>query len=208
MRLVDGEPANVKVTTADDFRLGRPGGVMRIGTGYDLHRLVPGRRLVLAGVEVPFELGLDGHSDADIVCHAVTDAVLGAAAAGDIGRLFPDSDPAWKDADSLALLRQAVAQVAAAGYAVGNVDVTVVAQRPKLLPHLEAMRANLAGALAVDASCVSASRARPTRASTAWAAASRWPATPWRCCCPLVGSRAHPFVRGSGNRWLLALPSR
>ena len=155
VRLVDGEPANVKVTTADDFRLGRPGGVMRIGTGYDLHRLVPGRRLVLAGVEVPFELGLDGHSDADIVCHAVTDAVLGAAAAGDIGRLFPDSDPAWKDADSLALLRQAVAQVAGAGYAVGNVDVTVVAQRPKLLPHLEAMRANLAAALAVDASCVS-----------------------------------------------------
>ena len=155
VRLVDGEPSNVKVTTADDFRLVRPGGVMRIGTGYDLHRLVPGRRLILAGVAVPFELGLDGHSDADIVCHAVTDAVLGAAAAGDIGRLFPDSDPAWKDADSLALLRQAVAQVTAAGYAVGNVDVTVVAQRPRLLPHLEAMRANLAGALAVDASCVS-----------------------------------------------------
>ena len=145
VRLVDGEPANVKVTTADDFRLGRPGGVMRIGTGYDLHRLVPGRRLVLAGVEVPFELGLDGHSDADIVCHAVTDAVLGAAAAGDIGRLFPDSDPAWKDADSLGPAPPGGgAALRAAGYAVGNVDVTVVAQRPKLLPHLEAMRANLA----------------------------------------------------------------
>jgi 2-C-methyl-D-erythritol 4-phosphate cytidylyltransferase/2-C-methyl-D-erythritol 2,4-cyclodiphosphate synthase len=154
VRVVEGEPTNVKITTADDFHSGA-GALTRIGTGYDLHRLVPGRRLVLAGVEVPFDLGLDGHSDADIVCHAVTDAVLGAAAAGDIGRLFPDTDPAWKDADSLALLRQAVAAVAAAGHRVGNVDVTVVAQRPKLLPHLEAMRANLAAALGVDAGCVS-----------------------------------------------------
>ena len=104
---------------------------------------------------MPFDPGLDGHSDADIVCHAVTDAVLGAAALGDIGRLFPDTDAAWKDADSLALLREAVARVHAAGYRVGNVDVTVIAQRPKLLPHLEAMRANLAAALGVEVASVS-----------------------------------------------------
>jgi len=153
VRLVDGETGNVKITTADDLQAAEAGGagpLPRIGTGYDLHRLVPGRRLVLAGVTVPFDLGLDGHSDADIVCHAVTDAVLGAAAAGDIGRLFPDTDPRWKDADSLALLRAAVAQVHAAGLRVGNVDVTVIAQRPKLLPHLGAMRANLAAALQVE----------------------------------------------------------
>src|SRR5688572_9218814 len=152
VHIVEGDPANIKITTPEDlararaaaFRnKGAPSALMRIGIGYDLHTLVEGRPLILAGVRIPFELGLSGHSDADIVCHAVTDAILGAAAAGDIGRLFPDSDPAWKDADSLALLRQAVAQVAAAGYAVGNIDVTVVAQRPKLLPHLEAMRANL-----------------------------------------------------------------
>jgi 2-C-methyl-D-erythritol 2,4-cyclodiphosphate synthase len=106
-------------------------------------------------VVVPFELGLDGHSDADIVCHAVTDAVLGAAALGDIGRLFPDTDAAWKDADSLTLLRGAVARVHAAGYRVGNVDVTVIAQRPKLLPHVGGMRASLAAALAVGDEAVS-----------------------------------------------------
>jgi 2-C-methyl-D-erythritol 2,4-cyclodiphosphate synthase len=128
---------------------------VRIGTGYDLHRLVPGRPLILGGVRVPFDLGLDGHSDADIVCHAVTDALLGAAAAGDIGRLFPDTEPAWQGADSLALLRGAMDAVRAAGYRVGNVDVTVIAQRPKLLPHVEAMRRNLAGALGVGVGAVS-----------------------------------------------------
>ena len=155
VRLVEGESANVKITTADDLRAGSGASLPRIGIGYDLHRLVAGRRLVLAGVTVPFDLGLDGHSDADIVCHAVTDAVLGAAAAGDIGRLFPDTDPQWKDADSLALLRAAVARVHATGRRVGNVDVTVIAQQPKLLPYLEAMRANLATALGVDAGQVS-----------------------------------------------------
>ena len=129
--------------------------MIRIGTGYDLHRLVAGRPLVLAGVRIPFERGLQGHSDADIVCHAVTDAVLGAAAAGDIGRLFPDTDPQWKDADSLALLRGAVARVADLGFRVVNVDVTVIAQRPRLLPHLDAMRANLAEALRVEVGAVS-----------------------------------------------------
>jgi 2-C-methyl-D-erythritol 4-phosphate cytidylyltransferase/2-C-methyl-D-erythritol 2,4-cyclodiphosphate synthase len=156
VQLVEGDVANVKITTAADLRPDHGGGPPpRVGTGYDLHRLVPGRRLVLAGVVVPFELGLDGHSDADIVCHAVTDAVLGAAALGDIGRLFPDTDAAWKDADSLTLLRGAVARVHAAGYRVGNVDVTVIAQRPKLLPHVGGMRASLAAALAVGDEAVS-----------------------------------------------------
>ncbi len=159
VHLVAGDPANVKVTTVEDLQQARAragsGGAMRIGTGYDLHRLVEGRPLILAGVTIPFALGLDGHSDADIVCHAVTDAVLGAAAAGDIGRMFPDTDPEWKGADSVALLRRAMARVAELGYRVVNVDVTVIAQRPRLLPHLEAMRASLAAALGVEAGAVS-----------------------------------------------------
>ena len=129
--------------------------MMRIGNGYDLHRLVAGRPLILAGVTIPFELGLDGHSDADIVCHAVTDAILGAAGAGDIGRMFPDTDPKWKGANSIELLKGAVAKIREAGYAVSNVDVTVIAQKPKLLPYLDAMRGNLAAALGIDAGAVS-----------------------------------------------------
>lgn len=163
VHLVEGEVRNVKITTPDDLAAARgaalhhgvPDGLMRIGHGYDLHRLVAGRPLILAGVTIAFELGLDGHSDADIVCHAVTDAVLGAAGAGDIGRLFPDTDPTWTGAHSLALLEAAMARVREAGYRVSNVDVTVIAQRPKLLPYLEAMRANLAAALGVDAGAVS-----------------------------------------------------
>lgn len=159
VHIVDGDPANVKVTTAEDLVLARArfggAGQTRVGTGYDLHRLVAGRPLILGGVTIPFDLGLDGHSDADIVCHAMTDAVLGAAAAGDIGRLFPDTDLKWKGADSLALLRGAMTHVAALGYRVSNVDVTVIAQKPKLLPHLDQMRANLAAALQVDLSAVS-----------------------------------------------------
>jgi 2-C-methyl-D-erythritol 2,4-cyclodiphosphate synthase len=167
VHLVAGDPGNIKVTTADDLALARqraadrepiaqgPGPILRIGTGYDLHRLAAGRPLILAGVTIPFETGLDGHSDADIVCHAVTDAVLGAAAAGDIGRLFPDTDPAWKGADSIALLRGAMERVSALGFRVVNVDVTVVAQRPKLLPYLDQMRANLAAALGVEAGAIS-----------------------------------------------------
>jgi 2-C-methyl-D-erythritol 4-phosphate cytidylyltransferase / 2-C-methyl-D-erythritol 2,4-cyclodiphosphate synthase len=160
VHVVEGDVRNVKITTAEDLvdakaSAARPPLMMRIGNGYDLHRLVPGRPLILAGVTIPFELGLDGHSDADIVCHAVTDAVLGAAAAGDIGRLFPDTDPQWKGADSIALLKGAVARVHEAGYRVSNIDVTVIAQKPKLLPYLEAMRANLAGALGIEAGAVS-----------------------------------------------------
>lgn len=159
VHVVDGDVRNVKITTPEDLAAAKPvaprSSLMRIGNGYDLHKLVAGRPLILAGVTIPFELGLDGHSDADIVCHAVTDAVLGAAGVGDIGRLFPDTDPNWKGADSIALLKGALARVHEAGYRVSNVDVTVIAQRPKLLPYLEAMRANLAAALGVDAGAVS-----------------------------------------------------
>ncbi|MGE0040104.1 MAG: 2-C-methyl-D-erythritol 4-phosphate cytidylyltransferase [Vicinamibacterales bacterium] len=156
--LVDGERENLKVTTADDlgWARARAGGTgTRVGVGYDLHRLVAGRPLILGGVRIDHEAGLDGHSDADIVCHAVTDAVLGAAALGDIGRLFPDTDARWKGADSVALLRGATDQVRAAGFRVVNVDVTVIAERPKLLPHLERIRGNLAGALDVPVTAVS-----------------------------------------------------
>jgi len=160
VRLVEGEPGNVKITTPADLSAaertvaaGAP--AIRIGQGYDLHRLVPDRPLVLGGVSVPFDLGLMGHSDADVVCHAVTDAVLGAAGLGDIGRHFPDTDARWKGADSVALLAAACAIVREAGYGVVNVDVTVIAERPKLAPHADAMRRNLAGALGCDVAQVS-----------------------------------------------------
>lgn len=160
VHVVEGDAANVKITTPEDLAAAQAASrqtaaPMRIGTGYDLHTLVDGRPLILAGVTIDFAKGLSGHSDADIVCHAVTDAILGAAAAGDIGRMFPDTDAQWKDADSLALLRGAVARVRELGYRVSNVDVTVIAQRPKLLPYLDRMRANLAAALDVEAGAVS-----------------------------------------------------
>ncbi len=117
--------------------------------------MVADRPLILAGVRIPFERGLIGHSDADIVCHAVTDAVLGAAGLGDIGRLFPDTSPQWKDADSIRLLKDAMKVVHANGYRVENVDATVIAEKPKLVPHLDVMRSNLALALAIDIAAVS-----------------------------------------------------
>lgn len=128
---------------------------MRIGYGYDVHRFVEGRKLLLGGVEVPAERGLDGHSDADVLLHAVADALLGAAALGDLGTHFPDTDVRFEDADSLALLRTVRRRVEAAGFRVGNVDATVALERPKLAPHIEAMRANVAEALGVGAACVS-----------------------------------------------------
>lgn len=161
VQLVEGDPRNLKITTADDLAIAerfvrgtadRPSfdvSTIRIGNGYDLHRLVPGRRLVLGGVAIPFDKGLAGHSDADAVCHAVTDAILGAAGAGDIGRHFPDWDPAWKDADSIDLLIRAAGIVTAAGYVVLNVDVVVIAERPKMAPHAEAMRGNVARAIGI-----------------------------------------------------------
>ena len=120
---------------------------MRIGHGYDVHRLVPGRALILGGVKIPYELGLDGHSDADVLLHAVMDALLGAAALGDIGRHFPDTDPAYKGIDSRKLLREVAEKIDAAGYRVENLDVTVIAQRPKLKDHIPAMEENIASDL-------------------------------------------------------------
>jgi len=127
---------------------------MRVGQGFDVHALVPGRRLRIGGVQIAHDLGLLGHSDADVLLHAITDAVLGGAGLGDIGRLFPDTDAAHKDADSLRLLQQAVAQVQAAGWRVVNLDCTVIAQRPKIAPHVPAMQAAIAGALGIAASQV------------------------------------------------------
>jgi len=129
--------------------------VSRIGTGYDLHRLEEGRPLILGGVTVPHTKGLTGHSDADALAHAIIDALLGAAALGNIGQLFPDDDPRYKDADSLGLLEETRTRVNASGYAIVNLDATIVAEKPKLNPHLDAMRANVARCLQVDVSVVS-----------------------------------------------------
>lgn len=126
----------------------------RIGQGLDVHKLVEGRKLILGGVEIPYEKGLLGHSDADALLHAITDAVLGAAGLGDIGRLFPDTDERFKGADSRVLLREAYARVRAAGWEVVNVDATIIAQAPKIAPHAPAMVANLAADLGIDAGCI------------------------------------------------------
>ena len=128
---------------------------MRIGHGYDVHRLVEGRALILGGVRIPFEKGLDGHSDADVLTHAVMDALLGAAAMGDIGKLFPDTDDRYLGADSIALLREVDRRLTEAGYRLGNLDVTVIAQRPKLAPYINQMRQNLAAALRTELQNVS-----------------------------------------------------
>ncbi len=121
----------------------------RIGHGYDVHRFAPGRRLILGGVEIPFDKGLLGHSDADVLTHALMDALLGAAALGDIGRFFPDNDPQYEGADSLMLLRTVCEMLHAAGYRVGNADCTIVAQRPKLMPYLDEMRSKLSAACGI-----------------------------------------------------------
>jgi 2-C-methyl-D-erythritol 4-phosphate cytidylyltransferase/2-C-methyl-D-erythritol 2,4-cyclodiphosphate synthase len=154
VRVVDGSAANVKITTAEDLQVAsrrlaeRESG--RIGVGYDLHRLAAGRRLMIGGVDVPAELGALGHSDADVVCHAITDAILGAASAGDIGEHFPDTDVAWKDASSIDMLRQVVELLRRRGFTVVNVDVVVVLERPKLGPHRRQIAESLAGALGID----------------------------------------------------------
>ena len=127
---------------------------MRIGHGYDVHKLVEGRDLIMGGVKIPFEKGLLGHSDADVLLHAVSDSLLGAAALGDIGKHFPDTDPAYKGADSLKLLGVVGQKVKEAGYKVSNIDVTMIAQRPKLAPHIPQMRENIARVLALDVSQV------------------------------------------------------
>ena len=166
VRIVEGEASNIKVTTEQDLKVShalaaiqdrRSGGpsAIRVGTGYDLHRLEPDKPLIIGGVRIAYDTGLAGHSDADVLCHAVTDALLGAVASGDIGQHFPDTDPRWKNANSIELLERAAAMVREAGYAVSNVDAVVIAERPKLLPHIPQMRANLADALEVDVSAVS-----------------------------------------------------
>lgn len=123
---------------------------MRIGHGYDVHRLVEGRKLILGGVEIPWEKGLDGHSDADVLLHAVMDALLGAAAMGDIGRLFPDTDPQYKGIDSMVLLDRVGAAIKEKSYRISNIDVTVIAQRPKLAPHVPLMRQRIAACLSLE----------------------------------------------------------
>lgn len=154
VRLTPGDYRNIKLTTPEDlavaevFAKGRSG--MRIGYGYDVHRLVEGRRLILGGVEIPHETGLLGHSDADVLVHAIADALLGAAALGDIGHLFPDHDPTYEGADSLVLLSQVCQLLREHGFSIGNVDATVMAQRPKLAPYILQMRRKIAAACAVE----------------------------------------------------------
>ncbi len=129
--------------------------MMRIGHGYDVHKLVEGRKLILGGVEIPHRLGLLGHSDADVLLHAISDAILGALALGDIGKHFPDTDPAYEGADSLMLLRRVMELADREGYALGNLDATILAQQPKLRPHIDNMRTNIARAVYADISQVS-----------------------------------------------------
>lgn len=128
---------------------------IRIGTGFDVHRLVEGRKCIIGGVEIDYHLGLDGHSDADVAIHALIDSLLGAAALGDIGALFPDTSSKWKDVDSRILLRYVVGLLREKGWLVGNVDITIIAQAPKMRPHIEEMRARLAEDIGIDISFVS-----------------------------------------------------
>ena len=162
VRLTEGDVENIKLTTPEDMLLARQvilrregqkeeKPMVRIGHGYDVHRLTEDRKLILCGVEIPYTLGLLGHSDADVALHALMDALLGAAALGDIGRHFPDTDPAYKGADSGKLLDHVVALLEEKGYAIGNVDVTIICQRPKLKDYIEQMRQNVARHLKVDA---------------------------------------------------------
>ena len=127
---------------------------MRIGHGYDVHRLCENRKLIIGGVEIDYEKGLLGHSDADVLLHAVSDSLLGAAAMGDIGGMFPDNDPTFKDADSIILLKKVVERLADSGYKAVNIDATIIAQKPKMSPHIPMMRENIASALGVDVDCV------------------------------------------------------
>jgi 2-C-methyl-D-erythritol 4-phosphate cytidylyltransferase/2-C-methyl-D-erythritol 2,4-cyclodiphosphate synthase len=166
VQLIDGESTNIKITTEQDLHVAEAlagirnsrnatESVPRIGTGYDLHRLEPGRPLIIGGVRIPHQTGLIGHSDADVLCHAITDAILGAAALGDIGRQFPDTDPQWKDADSIMLLTMAASTVRDAGFVISNVDAVVIAEAPRLSPHIDAIRRKLADAMGIDIAAVS-----------------------------------------------------
>lgn len=152
VRLTQGDYENCKITTIDDLK---GESRMRIGHGYDVHRLVEGRRLILGGVDIPYEKGLLGHSDADVLLHAISDAILGAAALGDIGKHFPDNDPAYEGADSLVLLSKVGQLLHQSGYTIGNIDATVLCQAPKLAPHILTMRENIARALEIPVDAVS-----------------------------------------------------
>ncbi len=161
--LTAGKYTNIKITTPEDIPAAEAIlGIkrnevarMRIGHGYDVHKLVQGRKLIMGGVEIPHETGLLGHSDADVLCHAVSDALLGAAAMGDIGHLFPDTDPAYKGADSVILLTKVVEALNKGGYRPVNIDATIIAQRPKMMPHIMKMRENIAKACGLDVNDVS-----------------------------------------------------
>jgi 2-C-methyl-D-erythritol 4-phosphate cytidylyltransferase/2-C-methyl-D-erythritol 2,4-cyclodiphosphate synthase len=160
VHVVDGDPGNMKITTMEDFeaarqRLGATAGTQRIGTGYDLHRLVDGRPLVVGGVTLASDRGALAHSDGDVACHAATDAILGAAGVGDIGRHFPDTDPRWKGADSIALLAEAARLVREAGFQTANLDITVILERPKIKDAIAEMRGRLAAALGIEVARVS-----------------------------------------------------
>lgn len=155
VRLVLGSPDNIKLTSPEDLRMVNGMLTPRIGTGFDAHRLVEGRELWLGGVQIPYEKGLLGHSDADAPLHALTDALLGAAAMGDIGKLFPDSDPKYKGISSVLLLEEARKRITDAGFTIGNVDVTIVCQAPKLAPYIPQMRERIAKALEISAEQVS-----------------------------------------------------
>ena len=157
VHLVDGDPLNFKLTTPEDYQMAKAlfPAYPRIGSGFDAHRLVEGRKLILCGVDVPYEKGLLGHSDADVALHALTDAMLGAAAMGDIGKLFPDNDIKYKGISSLLLLKEAYKRIREKGFVLGNCDVTIVAQKPKLAAFIPDMRKNIASALDADIDQVS-----------------------------------------------------
>jgi 2-C-methyl-D-erythritol 2,4-cyclodiphosphate synthase len=157
VRVVDGDEQNMKITTSGDLESARArlSPAARVGTGYDLHRLVEGRPLCLAGVILPFDRGPLGHSDGDVLCHAITDAILGAAAAGDIGQHFSNADPRWKDAPGLELLGLAIGIVRARGFRVTGVDATVILERPKIAPFLPDIRAHLARTIGCEVDGVS-----------------------------------------------------
>ncbi|MGE5416723.1 MAG: 2-C-methyl-D-erythritol 2,4-cyclodiphosphate synthase [Acidobacteriota bacterium] len=151
--IVEGDYRNIKITTAEDLDIARGllgGATMRVGSGYDVHRLVEGRDLIIGGVKIPWEKGLLGHSDADVLIHALCDALLGAAGMGDIGRHFPDNDEKYKNISSLILLREVVTKLAAKGLKVENADCTIIAERPKMAPYINEMRKHLADAMAID----------------------------------------------------------
>ena len=186
VRLSKGDLKNRKLTTPEDFLIAEAllkGGSrsMRVGYGYDVHRLVEGRRLILGGVDIPFEKGLLGHSDADVLAHAIADALLGAAALGDIGHLFPDNDPRFEGADSLKLLSEVCALLRGRGFEIGNIDGTVIAQRPKLAPHILQMRENLAAACGISVGQVSVKAT--TEEKLGFTGAEEGIAASAVCCC-------------------------